>query len=322
MDLTSTQQPPAPAPAMPDQPVPEQATQYEQCESCAAPLDRAQRYCVVCGTRHKLAPDPAARFHANATSRARAAEPARAAAAAAASGARRRRGPGLGTAALLALIPLAVGVGVLVGHAGNGADSKLIAALRAQKPEVVTVGGGTGSAAGASSATDVSQSTPTALTSTFSLEKGYSVELQTLPAGTTQTKANSAEKSARAKGATSVGVISQSAFHVSPSPPHGVYVLYAGQYTTQSEAESALAKLKGKFPSAKVITVTSTGSQGGGAGTVVETGNYGAVHQLNGSGPTASSLNQGGQIVNREAKEQNKNYVNSQKNLPDVIQVP
>jgi hypothetical protein len=54
----------------------------------------------------------------------------------------------------------------------------------------------------------------------------------------------------------------------------------------------------------------------------VATGNYGAVHRLTGSGATSSSAAQDKQIVDRESKEQSKSYVNSQKNLPDVIQVP
>ena len=40
----------------------------------------------------------------------------------------------------LAMVPVAVGLGVLVGRASTSGDSKLIAALRAQKPEVITTG--------------------------------------------------------------------------------------------------------------------------------------------------------------------------------------
>jgi hypothetical protein len=309
VEETETQ--PLAAVVEPTTPPPSDPPQYELCEQCAAPLDDHQRYCVVCGTRHKLAVDPAARLLATATSRARSAS---APAVAGRQAVRRRRSPGLGTAVVLAVIPLAVGIGVVVGRSGNGADSKLIAALRAQKPEVVTVGG-------AATPTDASTTTASApLASTFSLQQGYAVELQTLPSSTTGTKVSAAEKAARAKGASAVGLISQSDFSVKPSPPHGAYVLYSGQYTSSSAAHAALAKLKHAFPSATVISVKSAAS--GGASKVVANGKYGAVHQLAPSKPSSASLAQGKQIVNRESKEQSKNYVNSQKNLPDVIAVP
>ena len=40
-----------------------EAPAHEACEHCGAPVDTAQRYCVVCGSRRKHAPDPAARFN-------------------------------------------------------------------------------------------------------------------------------------------------------------------------------------------------------------------------------------------------------------------
>jgi hypothetical protein len=315
MDLTDIQ--PLAAAAEPTTPQPSEPPQYEQCETCAAPLDDNQRYCVVCGTRHKLAVDPAARLLATATSRARSASAT--APAAGRPAARRRRSPGLGTAVVLAVIPLAVGVGVVVGRSGNGADSKLIAALRAQKPEVVTVGGGAATGTPVADST-ASSSTASALTSTFSLTQGYAIELKTLPKGTNQSKVAAAEKAARAKGASAVGLISQSDFTVKPSPAQGAYVIYSGQYPSSSAANAALAKLKHAFPSATVISVKSAAS--GGASKVVANGKYGAVHQLAPSAPTSASLAQGKQIVNREAHQQSQSYVNSQKHLPDVIQVP
>jgi hypothetical protein len=117
---------------------------YEACEQCGAPVDAAQRYCVECGARRKHVTDPAARFMSTATSRARAA--ARTQQVAGATG-RSPRGVGLGLALAVALIPAGIGLGVVIGHSNTGPnDAALIAALKAQKQQVVNVGVGGGSA--------------------------------------------------------------------------------------------------------------------------------------------------------------------------------
>ena len=178
--------------------------EYETCEQCQAPVDVHQRYCVECGTHRRHVYDPAARFLSDATSRSRSA-----ARAARGPVGPKRRSPGLALALVLAAIPLAVAAGVLVGGRGDDSNSKLLAALRAQKPTVVNVAGG-GTANGAATATHDRRrrdATPVArLTSNFGLQQGYAVELQTLPgSGTTQAKVAAAEQHARARGATAVG---------------------------------------------------------------------------------------------------------------------
>jgi len=112
------------------------AAAYETCEQCEAPVDANQRYCVVCGTHRRHVYDPAARFLADATSRSRSASRAGRGAGA---GSSKRRSPGLGLALALALIPVAVAVGALVANRGNDSNSKLLAALRAEKPTVRSV---------------------------------------------------------------------------------------------------------------------------------------------------------------------------------------
>jgi hypothetical protein len=308
------------APSEPDGP-------YEACDQCGSPVDASQRYCVVCGTRRKHAYDPAAQFLSSATSRARLAG-----SSARPANARRRRSFSLGTAAVLAAIPVAVAVGVLVGRSPNGTNAKVLAALRQQKPTVVTVsgagsgsGGGTAAAStsGAGSGAAADASTPVAsLNSDFSLSSGYTVELQTLPrAGTTGATVTAAERSERAKGATAVGLIAPADFHLAPSPPAGAYVIFSGQYKTHAAATAAFAKLKGKFPGAKVISVSSTAA-GGGSTKVVSHTSFGAAHQVVGFKPTTKQLSSGAQIVQRESKQINNNYVQAQKGLPDSVSVP
>jgi hypothetical protein len=301
---------------------------YEACDQCSAPVDATQRYCVVCGTRRKHVYDPAARFLSDATSRSRslAGQPRRAPA-------RKRGSFSLGVAVVLVAIPFAVGVGVLVGRTGNGTDAKLLAALKAQQPTVVNVGGAAasggstaaaGSAAPASAAAGTAAPASTAATppsSDYGLQRGFAIQLQTIP-GTGATRAGVAtvEQSAKAKGATAVGLITQADVRIMPSPPAGDDVIFSGQYKTRSAADSALARLERRFPAAKVIAVRS--STASAPGKVLATSSYGSAHQVSGFKPTASQLATGRQVAGKTAKELNNNYVQSQKGLPDQVSIP
>lgn len=290
--------------------------EYETCEQCEAPVEAHQRYCVVCGNHRRHVYDPAARFLSDATSRSRSA-----ARVARRPAAPTRRSPGLAIALVLAAIPLAVAAGVLIGGRRDDSNAKLLAALRAQKPTVVNVSGG-GAASGVASAGDASASTaaPVArVTSNFGLQQGYAVELQTLPgSGATPATVAAAERHARARGATAVGLIKQADFQITPAPPQGDYVIYSGQYHSSGDATAALAKLKHAFPGAKVIAVRPVGS----STKVISTTRYGSAHEVSGFKPSASQLESGAQAVKKVSKEINGNYVKSQQGLPDSISVP
>ena len=304
----------------------QQAHLYPDCEQCGAPVEKTQRYCVVCGTHRRHVSDPAARYLAAATSKARTG-----AAAPRSRGTAAKRSHGLGTALVLAVIPLAVGLGVLVGRASNNGDDKLIAALRAQQPEIITTGGGTGggtAVAAAAPAATTTTSTVATLKSTFPLPSGYSIELQTLAAqGTNSATVTSAEHAAEGKGAASVGLIAPSDFTITPAPPAGAYVLYSGAYSSRAAAGQALAKLGHQFPKAIVIQVKAVGADAragasANAGKVLSKTQYGAAHQVTGFQATSSQLAQGQQVVNRVQQESGKSYINSQRGLPDQISVP
>jgi len=298
------------------------AAAYETCEQCEAPVDANQRYCVVCGTHRRHVYDPAARFLADATSRSRSASRAGRGAGA---GSSKRRSPGLGLALALALIPVAVAVGALVANRGNDSNSKLLAALRAEKPTVVNVGGAgtaTGAATAASAAGGGGTATPAArVTSRFALGQGYAVELETVPsAGATETSVAATESHARTRGAPGVGLLSQADFKITPAPPSGDYVIYSGQYHTSAQATAALAKLEHAFAGAKVIAVRPVGSSG--PTQVLSSTSYGSAHQVSGFKPSSGQLATGGQVANQESKETNGSYVKSQQGLPDAISVP
>lgn len=293
----------------------DQHEQYEQCERCGAAVDRTQRYCVSCGTRRRHVRDPAARYLSAATSRSRAAS------ATVARRSRDRRSPGLGLALALAMIPLAVGLGVLVGRASTSGDDKLIAALRAQKPEVITTGGGVAATAGTTRGSSSSKSVAT-LTSSFPLQSGYAVQLQTPSAKSSASAVTAAEHADAAKGAPHTGVILQRDFRVTPAPPSGAYVIFSGAYKTQAAAATALEKLHHKFPAAKVIRVQPVGGSAATSGKVLAKTNYGSAHEVTGFKPGQAQLNAGAKAVQKIQQGAGKGYVDSQRGLPDQISVP
>jgi len=268
---------------------------YAACEECGAPLDEKQRYCVSCGARRRDKGGPAVQYFANA-------------------GRRSRRGPGKGAgpsgaraAAVLffVVLPIAVAIGVLVGK-GNGNDNQDLAnAIKNLQA------GGTGSQLASTAA-----STP--ITSDWTLEAGYTVELKMLPQSSDQAAVDAAKKAASSQGAPDVGVINPADFTVTPAPQGGGYVLYSGQYKTRAEAMKALPKVKGKFLGALVVAVKKNA---GGEGQLVNKTAYGDVHKVEGFTPNAQKVASDTALVNQEAQKTGKNYVDSQKDLPDVIVV-
>jgi hypothetical protein len=206
---------------------------YASCEECGAPLDEKQRYCVSCGARRRDKGTPAVQYFATAGRRTRGAGRV-----AGASGAR--------AAAVLffVLLPLAVAVGVLVGK-GNGGNNDQQLADAIKNLQANGVAAGTATPAGAA----------TPITSDFTLDKGYTVELRALPQSSDQAAVDAAKKDATSKGAADVGIINTSEFSVTPAPAAGSYVLYSGQFKAKGEAEAALKKLGAKFPDAKVVAV-------------------------------------------------------------------
>ncbi len=285
---------------------------FESCEVCGAPLDHKQRYCVSCATKRSDPSNPADSLlrggePALASVRPRTGRPAK-------DGSQLRAAVVL----LLILLPAAVGIGVLVGRGGTGStDPDLLAALDKQ------------AAGTAAASTDTSKNvSATQLSSDFSLDKGYSVQLDSLPATTTQDDADGATSDAESSGAKDVGIIVPSDFVVKPDPG-GEYVLYSGEFKSKGDAEKALSDLKSDFPDAQVIQVTAAGdsaggntdpSDGAGGETIAKT-QYGDVHKIDGIEPTDADKDEGAQIAQDQANQTGQSYIESQQNLPDVIAV-
>jgi hypothetical protein len=275
--------------------------QYAHCEECGAPLDEKQRYCVSCGARRRDANVPSSRYFATAARKG-------------------RRGPGKAgsssgarAAAVLffVILPIAVAIGVLVGKGNGGGnnDQQLADALKSLQAN-----------GGASSNALASNTAATPITSDFTLDKGYTVELKTLPVdGTDQAAVDAAKRGATSQGAADVGIINTSEFAVTPAPPANTYVLYSGQFKSKGEATQALGKLKAKFKDAQVVSVKKSSSSG--QGQLVDKTAYGDVHKVEGFTPSAQKVAEDTQLVQQQAQKVGKNYVDSQKDLPDVIVV-
>ena len=190
-------------------------------------------------------------------------------------------------------------------------------------PAAVPDGAGAGAAstgAGSSSSAPAATTPATPPTSTFKLSRGYVVQLGTLPSSTSQSAATRAEKADRSKGATGLGVVAQSGFTLTPSPPSGDYVIYSGSYSSKSEATRALAKLKGKFPSAKVLEVQAIGSSSKSAGKPLTKTRYGTAHQVTGYQPSSQALSQGSQAAQHDSHSTGTTA--SGAGLPDQVAVP
>ena len=224
-------------------------TDLEPCSACGAPVAADQRWCLECGERRAGVTPP----------------PARVAASPAAPRAEEPRGwtPGTGVAAGIGVLLLAMGVGVLIGRAGHDTGS------HAAAPAVVTVAG-----------TGAGAATPTATTASFQSDwprgkDGWTVQLQALPKDGNQPAAVAAAKSAAAaKGAPAVGALDSDEFS---GLAGGSYLVYSGVYASKKAATKALARLKGKFPGARVVHVSAGG--GGGASSASGGSDKGATPQ-------------------------------------------
>jgi hypothetical protein len=272
------------------------ATAYATCEECGAPLDEKQRYCVSCGARRRDKGGPAVQYFASAGKRSRRGT-------AKATG---TSGPRAAAVLFFVVLPVAVAIGVLVGKGNGNNDQDLADAIKNLQAN------GTGSQLASTAAA-------TPVTSDWTLDKGYTVELKTLPAdGTDQAAVDSAKKEATDQGATDVGIINTSEFAVTPAPAAGAYVLYSGQFKSKAEATKALGKLKAKFKDAQVVSIKKNSS---GEGQLVDKTAYGDVHKVEGFAPSAQKVASDTALVNEQSKKTGQNYVDSQKDLPDVIVV-
>jgi hypothetical protein len=278
----------------------------ETCRRCGSPLAEDQRYCLECGERRTPAssvllggpPSPAS-----------AAPPASAPPAPPLTAGSRNGGGDRSNAvtviAGVGVLLLAMGVGVLIGRSGASKSSG------STPPQVITVsapGGSTGSAGSSTEASTFSDDWPAGKT-------GYTVQLQTLAqSSTTTSEVQAAKSAASAKGAKAVGALKSEDFS---SLTAGNYVIYAGIYGKQGEAQKALGGLKKHFSGASVIKVSSAG----GAAAKATGGSGGSSSSRTPSAPAGTSTTTPAtpKALEELHKTKGKSYEEKSKNLPDVV---
>lgn len=191
---------------------------------------------------------------------------------------------------------LAMGVGVLIGRSG---DSKQSAAPAQVISVASTPAGGSGAASTAEASFTGDWPAGT---------KGYTVQLQTLPASSSASSVESAKSAASAKGAQSVGALKAEEFS---SLTSSGYVIYSGVYHSRGDAEKALGGLKKSFPGAKVIEVSNGGGSSSGSGGSASSSGAAGSSESHPAPPT---------VLNTLKSAKGKSYEEKSKNLPDVVE--
>lgn len=215
----------------------------QTCEHCDSLLDAQQRYCLNCGTRSRYVTNPAVDFLAAQRRRKALASTPVEDRGYGGTGITKKALPWVAASTVSALI-----LGFLIGGIGgeDNNNEALLAALA--KQPVATAAAAPTTAVGA-----------VTIASDFTLDKGFAVQISTLPSTSDQAAVDAAKTAATGKGASDVGVINPADFTVKPDPT-GNFVIYSGQFEKKSEAQAALKKLKKDFPDAQVVAVTSVAS--------------------------------------------------------------
>jgi hypothetical protein len=218
----------------------------DSCPSCGSLLAADQRYCLECGYRRAASRVPYAQLL---TGRDPDEVIEREQSVATAPPARPRVPSQLMAGAAGGFAALLLGFGLLLGFLIGGDDPPQQVAAPVQKPPIVNItntGGG-----GETTEAEFTEDWPVG-------ESGFTVQLETLPKGSTDPSAVVTAKSdAESKGATDVGALDSDGY---TSLKAGNYVIYSGVFTgkgAKAKAQDALDKLKKDFPDAKVVRVAS-----------------------------------------------------------------
>jgi hypothetical protein len=291
---TSTQ-PTQPNPREGQSPMPPLGDHGEPCAECGAPLASDQRYCLNCGHRRG---GPRLPFEGTLAAGSTSGD----------EGSRSRDVSPLSAVAGVALLGVLLLVGVLIGR-GNGSSPT-------QAPAPVVQVGGAGADTPSGGGRSVNTSAGTVTSDWPAGKEGYTVELGTLPKqGTTADQVDAQKSALESKGATQVGVLDSDKY---TSLPSGNYVLYSGVYTAKADATKALAKLKGKFPDAKVVQVSTKGSSGGGSAAAPGASGGGSLTG-GGSGSSKGTVTASKADLKNLQNTSGQAYENAIKHIPDTI---
>lgn len=223
----------------------------ETCRTCGAELAPDQRYCVNCGARRADSRVEYQRYlgtNGNGAGPAAAGTPAPAPSPSTPS--ESRAVSPLGAAVAVGLLLIAVLLGAVIGK-GNGSSDKA----------PVLVG-----AAQSAGSTNVSAQ----LTDEWGGSSGWTIQVSAVPKdGANPAQVNQTKADVQSKGASDVGVL-DSDMYASLEPAQ--WVVFAGRYDSKAQATKALGQIKGDFPDAKVIEVSTDAGASSGSGSAAGSG--------------------------------------------------
>ena len=207
----------------------------EACPACGAPVEPNQDYCLDCGARVVPARQAGAIEHAW--------------------GRRFGRYPGDWVWASLLLLLVAAGsatAGIVTGHTSRGANGDTVVAISpvvtAPPAPPVETQTETGFTTTVPTPKPKQRSKPAGTLSNWPNRNGYTVVLASVPsAGKGIDEADGDAKQALAKHVRNVGVLTSSNFS---SLHPGYYVVFAGVYGSLADAQTAAARLAGRYPNA------------------------------------------------------------------------
>ncbi|MFT4049493.1 MAG: SPOR domain-containing protein [Solirubrobacterales bacterium] len=261
------------------------------CAACDATLDNQQRYCLNCGSRSRYVTNPAVDYIAERQRKRGVVDTTGGDDGIAGTGVTKRALPWLIGSTLVALI-LGVFLGGLRKTDNNDA---LLAALAARPAAVAAPTGATAAVANVS------------ITSDWTLDSGYTVQVATVPTGSDQAAVDAAKQAATTKGASDVGVINPEDYTVAPDSG-GAYVIYSGEFKDEKSANAALKKIKGKIADAKVVKVTSTSA---GADTEIPKGETSSQEMVK-TGVSKEEAKKSTDKAKKHATETGDDYVDNQ----------
>jgi hypothetical protein len=270
------------------------------CPACGAAVAQDQRYCLECGERQAQRSEF---LRSGPPTAAAPATPPRPPGATPPGASGEPGGQRNNTVTLLAAVGvllLAMGVGVLIGRSGSSSG-------RTPAPQVITIGSSAATTTGTGNGEE-------AFASDWPAGKsGWTVELQTLPASSTPSQLAAAKTAASGK-AKSVGALKAEEF---PSVGASGIVIYSGDYRSKAKAQRALAALKGSFPGAKAVQVSSGASAGSGSTSKAPPasagGNKPSVKSSLSKPAPLSSIKKGKHSSGKQAEEESAS-------LPEVVE--
>ncbi len=220
----------------------------EQCSQCGAALATGQRYCLNCGTRHgppRTAPELPAAAPAAGTERVEVrSEP------------RQSDFSPLAAVLGIALLGGMLLIGVLIGR-GESDDDQTPAVVQLEEATTPTKQPGSTEQPNPPAGGQGASQAPAEIVSEWPAgTEGFTVRLTSTPKqGATAEAVESLQADAESKGVSTVGVLDSDLY---ASLPAGEWIIYSGVYAERGDAEKAVSDVRGDYPGASAVEVSTT----------------------------------------------------------------